>query len=111
MILKPVRFLYKKFLSVRNNISEFTACSLIQKRSSSLSDYMITLSKIVIPARMAGIQTGDAVSPTAFSLLVHNAIGGLFSIVYNNQEEITGIASGQEVMAEELGFFKKALME
>ena len=42
------------------------------------------------------IQTGDEVSPAAFSLSVHNAIAGLFSIVYANHQEITVIAPGQE---------------
>jgi hypothetical protein len=45
------------------------------------------------------IQAGDEVSPTAFSLSVHNAIAGLFSIVYANQQEITVIAPGQEGIA------------
>ena len=45
------------------------------------------------------IQAGEEVSPTAFSLSVHNAIAGLFSIVYANQQEITVIAPGQEGIA------------
>jgi hypothetical protein len=45
------------------------------------------------------IQEGEEVSPTAFSLSVHNAIAGLFSIVYENQQEITVIAPGQEGIA------------
>jgi len=45
------------------------------------------------------IQAGDEVSPTLFSLSVHNAIAGLFSIVYANQQEITVIAPGQEGIA------------
>jgi hypothetical protein len=45
------------------------------------------------------IQAGEEVSPTAFSLSVHNAIAGLFSIVYSNQQEITVIAPGQEGIA------------
>jgi len=45
------------------------------------------------------IQNGDEVSPTAFSLSVHNAIAGLFSIVYENHQEITVIAPGQDGIA------------
>ena len=48
---------------------------------------------------LKAIQAGDEVSPTAFSLSVHNAIAGLFSIVYSNQQEITVIAPGQEGIA------------
>ena len=48
---------------------------------------------------LKAIQAGDDVSPAAFSLSVHNAIAGLFSIVYNNQQEITVIAPGQEGIA------------
>jgi hypothetical protein len=45
------------------------------------------------------IQAGNEVSPTAFSLSVHNAIAGLFSIINANQQEITVIAPGQEGIA------------
>jgi hypothetical protein len=45
------------------------------------------------------IQAGEALSPTAFSLSVHNAIAGLYSIAYRNQQEITVIAPGLEGMA------------
>lgn len=45
------------------------------------------------------IQAGEALSPTAFSLSVHNAIAGLYSIAFNNNKEITVIASGQEGIA------------
>ncbi|MDD5322869.1 MAG: beta-ketoacyl synthase chain length factor [Methylococcales bacterium] len=48
---------------------------------------------------LKAIQADDEVSPTAFSLSVHNAIAGLFSIVYSNQQEITVIAPGQEGIA------------
>jgi len=50
-------------------------------------------------AMLNSIQAGDEVSPAAFSLSVHNAIAGLFSIVYANQQEITVIAPGQEGIA------------
>lgn len=45
------------------------------------------------------IQAGEEISPTAFSLSVHNAIAGLFSIAFNNSEEITVIAPCQEGIA------------
>ena len=45
------------------------------------------------------IQNGEEVSPTAFSLSVHNAIAGLFSIVYEIHQEITVIAPGQDGIA------------
>jgi len=45
------------------------------------------------------IQAGDELSPTAFSLSVHNAIAGLFSIAYSNSQEITVIAPGLEGIA------------
>jgi Beta-ketoacyl synthase, N-terminal domain len=45
------------------------------------------------------IQSGHELSPTAFSLSVHNAIAGLFSIAYSNSQEITVIAPGQEGIA------------
>lgn len=45
------------------------------------------------------IQAGHELSPAAFSLSVHNAIAGLFSIAYGNNQEITVIAPGQEGIA------------
>jgi hypothetical protein len=50
-------------------------------------------------AMLKAIQAGEELSPTAFSLSVHNAIAGLFSIAYGNHQEITVIASGQEGIA------------
>jgi hypothetical protein len=50
-------------------------------------------------AMLQAIQAGEELSPTAFSLSVHNAIAGLFSIAYQNHQEITVIASGQEGIA------------
>jgi hypothetical protein len=50
-------------------------------------------------AMLKAIQAGEELSPTAFSLCVHNAIAGLFSIAYRNHQEITVIASGQEGIA------------
>lgn len=45
------------------------------------------------------IQAGEELSPAAFSLSVHNAIAGLYSIAYRNQQEITVIAPGLEGIA------------
>lgn len=45
------------------------------------------------------IQAGQELSPTAFSLSVHNAIAGLFSIAFRNSQEITVIAPGKEGIA------------
>lgn len=50
-------------------------------------------------AMLKTIQAGEALSPTAFSLSVHNAIAGLFSIAYGNNQEITVLAPGQEGIA------------
>jgi hypothetical protein len=48
---------------------------------------------------LKSIQKSEGVSPTAFSLSVHNAISGLFSIACANHEEITVIAPGQDGIA------------
>jgi hypothetical protein len=48
---------------------------------------------------LQSIQAGEELSPTAFSLSVHNAIAGLYSIAYRNQQEITVIAPGLEGIA------------
>ncbi|TAN67918.1 MAG: hypothetical protein EPN17_10410 [Methylobacter sp.] len=48
---------------------------------------------------LKNMQKGEEVSPTVFSLSVHNAISGLFSIAYDYHQEITVIAPGQEGIA------------
>ncbi len=45
------------------------------------------------------LQSGEELSPTAFSLSVHNAIAGLFSIVFEDRQEISVIAPGRDGMA------------
>jgi len=48
---------------------------------------------------MEMIEAGEEISPTAFSLSVHNAIAGLFSMAYNNKSESTVVAPGEEGIA------------
>ncbi|MDD2661371.1 MAG: beta-ketoacyl synthase chain length factor [Methylococcales bacterium] len=48
---------------------------------------------------MEMLEAGQEVSPTAFSLSVHNAIAGLFSIAWNNQLQSTMVAAGEEGLA------------
>lgn len=45
------------------------------------------------------IEAGEEISPTTFSLSVHNAIAGLFSIAFGNTAEITVLASGEDGIA------------
>ena len=45
------------------------------------------------------IQAGEALSPAAFSLSVHSAIAGLYSIASGNSQEISVIAPGLEGIA------------
>ncbi|KAF3981376.1 MAG: beta-ketoacyl synthase chain length factor [Methylococcales symbiont of Hymedesmia sp. n. MRB-2018] len=66
-------------------------------------------------AIMEAIEAGEEVSPTLFSLSVHNAIAGLFSIAFNNKNQITVLAAGEEGMAsafiEALGLFQEGEKE
>lgn len=61
------------------------------------------------------IQAKEELSPTAFSLSVHNAIAGLFSIAFAIRQEITVIAPGQEGIApgfiEALGLLQEGAEE
>lgn len=61
------------------------------------------------------IQKREELSPTAFSLSVHNAIAGLFSIAFVNREEITVIAPCREgihaAFAEALGQLLEGINE
>jgi len=45
------------------------------------------------------LEADEEISPTAFSLCVHNAIAGLYSIVYANTSELTVLAPGAEGLA------------
>ncbi len=50
-------------------------------------------------AMMEMIEAGEEISPTAFSLSVHNAISGLFSMAYENKVQSTVVAPGEEGIA------------
>ena len=56
--------------------------------------------------------SGEGVSPTAFSLSVHNAASGLYSIARNAPAPTTSVAAGQNTfmagLFEALGFLKQA---
>lgn len=64
---------------------------------------------------LKSMQKGEEVSPTAFSLSVHNAISGLFSMAYDYHREITVIAPGQDGIApafiEALGILQEGRAE
>jgi len=45
------------------------------------------------------LEAGEEVSPTAFSLSVHNAIAGLFSMAWENKLQCTVVAPGEEGLA------------
>lgn len=50
-------------------------------------------------AMMEALEAGEEISPTAFSLSVHNAIAGLFSMAWANKLQCTVLAPGEEGMA------------
>jgi hypothetical protein len=45
------------------------------------------------------LEAGEEISPTAFSLSVHNAIAGLFSMAWENKLQCTVVAPGEEGLA------------
>ncbi len=55
---------------------------------------------------MEQLEAGEEISPTHFSLSVHNAIAGLFSMAFGNQQECSVIAPGMDGMA--AGFIEAA---
>jgi len=66
-------------------------------------------------AMMRMIEAGEEISPTTFSLSVHNAIAGLFSIAFKNKMQTTVLASSEEGIAtafiEALGIFQEGEKE
>jgi Beta-ketoacyl synthase, N-terminal domain len=48
---------------------------------------------------MEMLEAGEEISPTAFSLSVHNSIAGLLSIAWQNTLQCTVVAPGEEGMA------------
>lgn len=51
---------------------------------------------------LKGIGEGELMSPTSFSLAVHNAVSGLFSIARNDNSEVTAIAAMQGLVLQTL---------
>jgi hypothetical protein len=51
---------------------------------------------------LQGIARGEPMSPTRFSLAVHNAVGGLFSIVRKDTSAVTAIAAMQGLVLQTL---------
>ncbi|MGR9052379.1 MAG: beta-ketoacyl synthase chain length factor [Gammaproteobacteria bacterium] len=66
-------------------------------------------------AMMEMIEAGEEISPTAFSLSVHNAVAGLFSMAWRNTLQTTVVAPGQDGMApafiEALGVLTEGVRE
>jgi len=64
---------------------------------------------------MEMIEAGEDISPTAFSLSVHNAIAGLFSMAYKNRLQTAVVAPGEEGVApafiEALGLLQEGAEE
>ncbi len=64
---------------------------------------------------MAMIEQGEEVSPTSFSLSVHNAIAGLFSMAFHNKQQSTVVAPGEEGISaafiEALGLLQEGTQE
>ncbi len=48
---------------------------------------------------MEMVEAGEEISPTAFSLSVHNAIAGLFSIAFKNNKQSMVLAPGEDGIA------------
>jgi hypothetical protein len=53
-------------------------------------------------ALLQGIARGEPMSPTSFSLAVHNAVSGLFSIVRKDTSAVTAIAAMQGLVLQTL---------
>lgn len=51
---------------------------------------------------LQGIARGEPMSPTSFSLAVHNAVSGLFSIVRKDRSAVTAIAAMQGLVLQTL---------
>ncbi len=64
---------------------------------------------------MQTIEAGEEISPTLFSLSVHNAIAGLFSMAFKNKAQATVLAAGEEGLAtafiEAAGLFQEGETE
>jgi Beta-ketoacyl synthase, N-terminal domain len=62
---------------------------------------------------MEMLEAGEEISPTAFSLSVHNSIAGLLSIAWRNTLQCTVVAAGEEGLAaafiEALGLLQEGM--
>jgi len=100
---KPIPPMLRRRLSTLGRCAVSSALMILDKEesipsifSSKYGDTGISLSLLAEMGR------GDAMSPTDFSLAVHNAVGGLFSIVRKDTSKLTSICATEGLVVNSL---------
>jgi len=100
---KPIPPMLRRRLSTLGRCAVSSALMILDKEdsipsifSSKYGDTGISLSLLAEMGR------GEAMSPTDFSLAVHNAVGGLFSIVRKDTSKLTSICATEGLVVNSL---------
>ncbi len=99
-LLSPIPKMLKRRLSPLARIVFCAAAPCINGNADLPAVFSSTHGELAKSFKMMEmIEAGDEISPTAFSLSVHNAIAGLFSMAYKNKLQTTVVAPGEEGIA------------
>lgn len=99
-LLSSIPKMLKRRLSPLARIVFCAASQCVDKNTSIPTVFSSTHGELAKSFKMMEmIEMGEEISPTAFSLSVHNSIAGLFSMAYNNKLQSTVVAPGEEGIA------------
>jgi hypothetical protein len=99
-LLSSIPKMLKRRLSPLARIVFCAAIPCIGDNANLLTVFSSTHGELAKSFKMMEmIEAGEEISPTAFSLSVHNAIAGLFSMVFKNKLQTTVVAPGEEGIA------------
>ncbi|MCG8667980.1 MAG: beta-ketoacyl synthase chain length factor [Pseudomonadales bacterium] len=95
--------MYRRRLSLLGKMAVLTAQQCVDQYPIDSSLRLVFASRYGENARTVGILNNivddGSVSPAAFSLSVHNAIAGIFSIIHNATEPSVSVSAGQETFS------------
>lgn len=96
-LLSSIPKMLKRRLSPLAQIVFCAASQCIDKNTDIPTIFSSTHGELAKSFNMMKIiETGEEISPTAFSLSVHNSIAGLFSMAYANKAQCTVVAPGED---------------
>ncbi len=96
-LLSFVPGMLKRRLSPLARIVFCAACQCVDEEKNHPTVFSSTHGELAKSFKMMEmIERGEEISPTAFSLSVHNSIAGLFAMAYKNKRQSVVVAPGEE---------------